>query len=326
MGRVTAYVLRHYLGMGHCLVCDNRFTSATLFQYLYEHHSTTAVGSLRQNSAELPPDRQSALAKTDERGRFCLRQSGRLVFTAWKDTKTVWVLSTDVDPVHEPAGEVRRRTRGGEKRVQCPATVLAYQHGFNGVDKSNHLVSSSYVGRRSRCWHRYLFFRKLNQALVNARINMLSAVGGGTTKTISQTTFRRALASQLLSLAEGGGWASTAGGAKAAVRVHKLERAPRFRRLIRRALDEFKRQRYFVSLDLDGARCACARTANGTRAAGGAPHARPTCAGRLRAATASPDTESRETYVSRDSKTTKKKGKKERQQFDFSFRLFVVNK
>lgn len=218
MGRITAYVLRHYLGRGHCLVCDNRFTSAPLFEYLYVHHGTTAVGSLRQNSAQLPPDRRSVLAKDDERGTFALRQNGRLVFTAWKDTKTVWLLSTDVDPVNAPPGRVLRRSKGKKGGVDCPATALAYQRGFNGVDKSNHLVSSSYVGRRCKVWHRYLFFRKLNQALVNARINMPP----GSAR--SQTTFRRALASQLLALRLD---ARQSTGRFAAVREHKLEKAPR---------------------------------------------------------------------------------------------------
>ena len=48
---------------------------------------------------------------------------------------------------------------------------------MNGVDMANHLVSSFYVGRRCRVWHRYLFFQKLNQILVNARINMMTACG-----------------------------------------------------------------------------------------------------------------------------------------------------
>jgi Transposase IS4 len=54
IGRITIYVIRHYLKKGHVLACDNRFTSADLFEHLFVHHGTTAVGTLRSLLEDVP--------------------------------------------------------------------------------------------------------------------------------------------------------------------------------------------------------------------------------------------------------------------------------
>jgi hypothetical protein len=166
MGRIVLYTMRHYLGRGHGLVCDNRFTSAKLFESLYRDHSTTAVGSLRLNAAEMPPDYSGLqVMRGRNRGEYALRQSGRLVLTAWKDTKTVCVLGTNVDPttVGVNDGTVKRTVCGKKRNFPCPATTQTYVDTFKWVDTSNQLLSSLHVGRRCKFWHRYIFFHKLNQ-------------------------------------------------------------------------------------------------------------------------------------------------------------------
>lgn len=150
--------------MGHTVTCDNRFSTTMLFEYLYDKQNTCAVGSLRWNTAGMPDDYSKLMKamKNSERGEYKLRQNGRLLFTAWKDTAVVGLLSTAVDP-KAPPGEVLRQSKKEVRKVACPASALAYNLGYNWVDISNHLMSSFYVGRRCKYWHRYFFFHKLNQ-------------------------------------------------------------------------------------------------------------------------------------------------------------------
>lgn len=196
MGRITCYLVRHYLDKWHTIACDNRFTTAELFEYLFAQHKTMAVGSLRPNTAQMPQDfKLLQKYKGKQRGDYVHRQSGRLLFTAWKDTTAVCLLSTNVDPAEQP-GRVLRNFSGKRRTIPCPAPALSYTSNFNAVDKSNHLMSSFYVGRRCKKWHRYFFFHKLNQCLVNSRIN---AIFFSTKKSgRGQLQFRRALVTQLL--------------------------------------------------------------------------------------------------------------------------------
>ena len=132
-----------------------------------------------------------------ERGVFLLRQSGRLLLTIWKDTTPVSILSTSVDPKAKE-GTVARFFKGKKRQIACPPAAAAYIRSFNRVDLANHLISSFHIGRRCKSWHRYFFFHKMNQVVVNARINMMEACGISSANKRSQLNFRRALAKQLL--------------------------------------------------------------------------------------------------------------------------------
>jgi hypothetical protein len=200
MGRTTLFTSRHYLGHGHTIVSDNRFTSAKLYEYLYKFHNTYAVGSLRGNAAEMPPGFGELRKFTGtERGDFTFRQNGRLLLTVWHDTTTVSLLSTNCDPMDSEKQVMRWvKTEGRKRQVRCPPAAYSYIKSFNGVDVSNHLTSSFRIGRRSKSWHRYFFFHKLNQLCVNARINMMEVCGITNANKRSQLNYRRSLASQML--------------------------------------------------------------------------------------------------------------------------------
>ena len=173
MGKVTAYLARHYLGKGHHLVFDNRFTSARLLEYLFLHHKTTAVGSLRGNSAQMPTDYKTlykAKVTPQDRGQHTMRQNGRLVLTAWKDKSTLCILSTGTNPMKKTE-IVTRRCGAQTLKFPCPFQVTDYQNNYKGVDLTNQLSTTYRVGRRCQRWHRYFFFHKINQVLVNAYIN-----------------------------------------------------------------------------------------------------------------------------------------------------------
>jgi Transposase IS4 len=240
MGRTTVYATRHYLGKGHTIVCDNRFTSANLFEHLFTHHKTYAVGSLRSNAAEMPANfDQLRKYAGNQRGDYTFRQNGRLLLTAWRDTTTVCLLSTNTDP-EEKGGNVMRWFAGEKREIKCPQAGLSYTKSFNRVDMANHLISSFHVGRRCRSWHRYMFFHKLNQVCVNARINMMEVCGISNGNKRSQLNYRRALALQLLQRGRRAKVIRVIPTTTSA--VHILERADRSRRC--RVCYKYKQQRH----------------------------------------------------------------------------------
>jgi hypothetical protein len=173
MGRITRFLARHYLGNWYHLIFDNRFTSTKLLEFLYLNHKTTAVGSLRNNSTDMPEDYDTMYQRkvnSVQRGTYDLRQNGRLVMCAWRDKTTLCVLSTGIDPT-SPSQTVTRRVRNVHLELNCPAPTNDYVTNYKGVDLANQLSASYRVGRRCMRWHRYFFFHKLNQVLVNAYIN-----------------------------------------------------------------------------------------------------------------------------------------------------------
>lgn len=203
LGRVTRHVARHYLGKWHHLVFDNRFTSAELLEFLFKEHKTTAVGSLRQNAAQMPQkfgELCKAKVRPKQRGTHKMYQNGRLTLVGWRDTNTLCVLSTGENPKGRSA-KVSRRLRNTRISLNCPPPVLDYQKHYKGVDIANQLSTSYRVGRRCMRWHRYFFFHKLNQVLVNAYLNWKEVQTRWNTnfkKPRSQLEFRVAVARQLI--------------------------------------------------------------------------------------------------------------------------------
>jgi hypothetical protein len=202
MGRITRYLARHYLGSWYHLIFDNRFTSTTLLEFLYLNHQTTAVGSLKSISADMPDDYKTLYQRnvtSEQRGTYDFRQSGRLVMCAWRDKTTLCILSTGVDPT-SPSQTVSRRVRNTRRELDCPAPTNDYISHYKGVDLSNQLSASYRVGRRCFRWHRYFFFHKLNQALVNAYINWQEVKSRVDTfkKPRSQLDFRMSVAKQFM--------------------------------------------------------------------------------------------------------------------------------
>jgi hypothetical protein len=208
--RVTRYLARHYLGNWYHLVFDNRFTSTYLLELLYLHHQTTCVGTLRTNAADMPDGFKTLCkqnVKSTQRGTHVEHQNGRLVMCAWRDSTTFCVLSTGVDPTGS-SEIVSRKVKNVKTDLDCPAVVNDYIKHYKGVDLANQLSSYYRVGRRCMRWHRYFFFHKLNQVLVNAYINwneVNSKAGKQQSKAAkkkkkqrSQLKFRLEVASQLM--------------------------------------------------------------------------------------------------------------------------------
>ena len=93
--RVVTDLTRDIWNNGHHVYCDNFFTTVRLFEEL-QQHGTYACGTVRSNRQGLPD--QIKNQKLKKQGECVMVQKGNMVASAWRDKKTVSILSTNFDP------------------------------------------------------------------------------------------------------------------------------------------------------------------------------------------------------------------------------------
>ena len=65
-------------------------------------------------------------------------QAGKVTASAWKDRKTVMVMSTNCQP--SSYGTVNRKQRDGTSlEVPCPASIISCNNFMGGVDRGDQL-------------------------------------------------------------------------------------------------------------------------------------------------------------------------------------------
>lgn len=140
---------------------------------LLQAHWTNAVETARLNRKFIPMD-----LSVKRKGDVDYRNSNtRLLALMWKENNTVIMLST-----------VCITTMEGEK----PSVVKDYSIGMKGVDVDDHMARYYPTTRRSKVWHRKIFFLS-DMAIINAW-SVHCDLGGEAL----QKTFRASLASELL--------------------------------------------------------------------------------------------------------------------------------
>ena len=111
--------------------------------------STYACGTVRLNRKFFPEE--YGKQKDMSPGDHIFWQSGNLVATIWQDKKAVRLLSTCCQP--EGTDSVKRR-RGSQGPVElsCPPALKLYTEHMGGVDRSDRMVRTYSVSRRSKKW------------------------------------------------------------------------------------------------------------------------------------------------------------------------------
>eukprot|EP00456_Euglypha_rotunda_P053094 TRINITY_DN42825_c0_g1_i3.p1 TRINITY_DN42825_c0_g1~~TRINITY_DN42825_c0_g1_i3.p1 ORF type:complete len:287 (-),score=-7.87 TRINITY_DN42825_c0_g1_i3:91-888(-) len=155
-----------YLEKNHVVVMDNYFTSVPLFMDLL-NRSTYACGTVRLKRKLLPEE--YGKQKKMSPGDHIYWQDGNLVATIWQDKKAVRLLSTCCKP--EGTDSVKRR-RGSQGQIQlsCPPCLKLYTRYMGGVDRSDRLVRTYSVSRRSKKWWYRLFYYLLDTSIANSFI------------------------------------------------------------------------------------------------------------------------------------------------------------
>ncbi|XP_053388758.1 piggyBac transposable element-derived protein 4-like [Mercenaria mercenaria] len=199
--RVVMDLVTPILNRGHHVYCDNYFTTAGLFEEL-QQQGTYACGTFRSNRRGIPDEIKQQ--KLKEQGTSIMMQKENMVATAWRDKKTVFILSTNFDPTTPRTTVQRRQKDGSQKDVSCPESVRNYTKYMNGVDHADQLRAMYSLARKSAKWWKYLFWFLVDLAIVGAYILMKESPNHqqktrtGKPKPLTQLDFRKKLAKQLI--------------------------------------------------------------------------------------------------------------------------------
>jgi hypothetical protein len=164
-------LIKSYEHKGHCVTCDNFFTSQALAHDLLDV-KTTLIGTIRKSKKELPPivrenkELHSTLFLQDrERGTM-------LTIYQCKPNKNVAVLTTEIDQALIPERiEVPKKYdfAGFRENMKAkPLSILAYNAHKAGVDSVDQMTRIYNVKSPCRRWPLQVFFNMLNLTSINS--------------------------------------------------------------------------------------------------------------------------------------------------------------
>nr|CAH7728944.1 unnamed protein product [Callosobruchus chinensis] len=206
--RVVMYLCEGLLGEGRTLYTDNFYTSITLAQTLL-NRNTHLVGTLRKNRKNLP---KSVSTKTLALGTTYREESQEgIVEQKWKPKpkKEVLMLSTKhnlemqeiirkrkrVALEDQPGPSKKAKTTDTEKKNMKPKSVIDYNSGKAGIDKSDQMSSYNTALRKGMKWYRKVAWELITgTAVVNAHVIYKEA----TNKKVPITKFREQVCRPLI--------------------------------------------------------------------------------------------------------------------------------
>jgi hypothetical protein len=113
-----------------------------------------------------------------EKGDIVARVMGQVSVVRWKDRRDVFVLTN----MHSPPVDGNFRDESGNATSIKPRAIKDYNAHMGFVDKSDRMVNSYGIARRTWKWTKKLFFHLLDQAILNAYILHKSCGGKMTPK------------------------------------------------------------------------------------------------------------------------------------------------
>ncbi|XP_026469438.1 piggyBac transposable element-derived protein 4-like [Ctenocephalides felis] len=140
---------------------DNWFTSYELVSHLLTEHKLTAVGTLRKNKRQIPPQFITTRGKCPGSSTFGHQKDITLVSYIPKKNKVVLLMSSlhHDEKIDESTGDKRK-----------PDIISFYNHTKSGVDVVDNLSASYNVSRNTKRWPLTIFFAMLNISEINANI------------------------------------------------------------------------------------------------------------------------------------------------------------
>lgn len=168
LGDTVVSLLDHLAGHGYRLFMDNYYNSVALCERLLDLN-THVCGTLRKNRGEPSVIRELKNADLRREGTPVVRHKKKVMVLAWRDKKTVKMVTT----LHENKMEnILVWQRGHREKVQKqkPACIVEYNNAMNGVDKLDQNITYYPFIRKSHKWSKkfvtYLFEISLFNAFV----------------------------------------------------------------------------------------------------------------------------------------------------------------
>src|SRR5215469_5043098 len=153
-------LVRRVEGLGHKLYMDSYFSSPALFDDLFER-KINCCGTVRSDRRGMPKDISSRAMKT-KKGDIITRVGGNQSIVRWKDKRDVYVLTN----MHTPPVEGNFCDESGH--AVKPRVIEDYNAHMGYVDKSDRMVNSYGIARRTWKWTKKLFFHLTDMAILNA--------------------------------------------------------------------------------------------------------------------------------------------------------------
>src|SRR5215469_13994250 len=182
-------LIRRVEGLGHKIFMDNYFTSPALFDDLFQR-KINACGTVRRDRRGMPGDIVPKSLKM-KRGDTVTRVRGTLRAVRWKDRRDVYILTN----MHAPPVEGNFTHESGQ--AIKPRVVEDYSACMGFVDKSDRMVISYGIARRTWKWTKKLFFHLADMTTLNAFLIHKSCGGKMTHK-----HFREILVRELIILSQ----------------------------------------------------------------------------------------------------------------------------
>ena len=175
-------VIRRVEGLGHKVFMDSYFTSPALFDDLFQR-KINACGTVRHDRRGMPRDIGPKSLKM-KRGDIVTRVRGKLRAVRWKDRRDVYILTN----MHSPPVEGNFTDDSGH--AIKPRVVEDYNAYMGFVDKSDRMVNSYGISRRTWKWTKKLFFHLTDMTILNAFLIHKSSGGKMTHKSFREVLVR----------------------------------------------------------------------------------------------------------------------------------------
>ena len=178
-------VIQRVEGLGHKIFTDSYFTSPALFDDLFQR-KINACGTVHHDRRGMPQDIGPKYLKM-KRGDTVTRVRGTLRAVRWKDRQDMYILTN----MHAPPVEGNFTDESGQ--AIKPRVVEDYSAYMGFVDKSDRMVNSYGIARRTWKWTKKLFFHLTDMTILNAFLIHKSCGGKMTHK-----NFREILVQELI--------------------------------------------------------------------------------------------------------------------------------
>lgn len=156
---VVTTLIEPYLNRGHSLFVDNYYSSPKLFSFLH-NRKTNACGTVRKNRKHLPK-----LEKKLKIGETESSHTNSLLAIKWLDRREVYMLTTMHDDSMKKCDKINYKTK---ENILKPKCVIDYNGNMGAVDRSDLLLSSLSVMRKSVKWYKKLFFHFVDMIIINS--------------------------------------------------------------------------------------------------------------------------------------------------------------
>ena len=161
-----------FLNQGYHFYVNNFYKSVPLFKDLFAQ-GVLATGTILETRRGFPAAfKKSKEWAKGEKGGHALGKDPPLLVLQWVDNEVISMLST-IDKVNYHGLLNRKRKVDGvwdTREISQPKVVANFNKFMNGVDRSDQILTTNSVPRKSTKWWETLFYHLIDMAVVNSFI------------------------------------------------------------------------------------------------------------------------------------------------------------